>query len=61
MVEWLYSGLQIHVRGFDSRLALQNLGDMLQGVTGDCKSSAETHARFDSWISHQNGETNELR
>ena len=61
MVEWLYSGLQIHVRGFDSRLALQNQGDMLQGVTGDCKSAAETHARFDSWISQQNGEINELR
>ena len=30
-----------------------NMGDMLQGVTGDCKSSAETHARFDSWIAHQ--------
>ncbi len=60
MVEWLYSGLQIHVRGFDSRLALQNQGDMLQGVTGDCKSSAETHARFDSWIAHHSVEVAEL-
>ena len=60
MVEWLYSVLQSQVRGFDSRLALQNQGDMLQGVTGDCKSSAETHARFDSWIAHHSVEVAEL-
>ena len=33
--------------------ALPFTGGMEQGVPPDCKSDGETHARFDSWVTHQ--------